>query len=30
VMENLIKAELSKTKASNDGDVANLNDCKQS
>lgn len=30
VMENLIKAELSKTKASKDGDVANLNDCKTS
>lgn len=30
VMENLIKTELAKTKASQDGDVANLNDCKQS
>lgn len=30
VMENVIKAELAKTKASKDGDVANLNDCKTS
>lgn len=30
VMENIIKAELAKTKASKDGDVANLNDCKTS
>ena len=29
-MEDIIKAELAKTKATNDGDVANLNDCKTS